>query len=93
MFHVWDHLDFTQDVAWFKSQGWPLLKVRYLSLRCLFPKKLTRHLQSVAQFHLQKLVPDGRFNDSTLVVVPCNSPEQVPITHGEWYLDAVKHGN
>ncbi|KAM5541725.1 hypothetical protein V8D89_004454 [Ganoderma adspersum] len=63
MFHVWDHLDFTQDVAWFKSQGWPLLK-------------------SVAQFHLQKLVPDDRFNDSTLVVVPCNSPEQVPITQG-----------
>ncbi|KAI0718400.1 glycoside hydrolase family 95 protein [Cerioporus squamosus] len=63
MLHVWDHFDFTQDIAWFKSQGWPLLK-------------------SAAQFHLQKLVPDERFNDSTLVVVPCNSPEQVPITLG-----------
>ncbi|TFK91898.1 glycoside hydrolase family 95 protein [Polyporus arcularius HHB13444] len=39
-------------------------------------------LKSAAQFHLQKLVPDERFNDSTLVVVPCNSPEQVPITLG-----------
>ena len=28
MFHVWDHFDFTQDREWFKSQGWPLLKVR-----------------------------------------------------------------
>ncbi|EIW55988.1 glycoside hydrolase family 95 protein [Trametes versicolor FP-101664 SS1] len=63
MFHVWDHFDFTQDIDWFKAQGWPLLK-------------------SAAQFHLQKLVPDLRFNDSTLVVSPCNSPEQVPITLG-----------
>ncbi|KAI8968762.1 glycoside hydrolase family 95 protein [Trametes punicea] len=39
-------------------------------------------LKSVAQFHLQKLIPDERFNDSTLVVNPCNSPEQVPITMG-----------
>ncbi|KAI0353355.1 glycoside hydrolase family 95 protein [Trametes cingulata] len=63
MIHVWDHFDFTQDVDWFKAQGWPLLK-------------------STAQFHLQKLIPDERFNDSTLVVSPCNSPEQVPITMG-----------
>ena len=27
MLHVWDHFDFTQDVAWFKEQGYPLLKV------------------------------------------------------------------
>ncbi|KAI0763991.1 glycoside hydrolase family 95 protein [Trametes elegans] len=39
-------------------------------------------LKSAAQFHLQKLIPDERFNDSTLVVSPCNSPEQVPITMG-----------
>ncbi|KAH9855593.1 glycoside hydrolase family 95 protein [Lenzites betulinus] len=39
-------------------------------------------LKSAAQFHLQKLTPDLRFNDSTLVVSPCNSPEQVPITLG-----------
>ena len=29
-----------------------------------------------------KLVPDERFNDGTLVVVPCNSPEQRPVTLG-----------
>ncbi|KAI0079139.1 hypothetical protein K474DRAFT_1705823 [Panus rudis PR-1116 ss-1] len=63
MIHVWDHFDYTNDVNWWKSQGWPLLK-------------------GVASFHLDKLVPDLRFNDSTLVVVPCNSPEQVPITLG-----------
>ncbi|KAI0646085.1 glycoside hydrolase family 95 protein [Trametes meyenii] len=63
MFHVWDHYDFTQDLDWFKAQGWPLLK-------------------GAAQFHLQKLIPDARFNDSTLVVNPCNSPEQAPITLG-----------
>ncbi|KAI0827177.1 Six-hairpin glycosidase-like protein [Trametes gibbosa] len=63
MFHVWDHFDYSLDVDWFKTQGWPLLK-------------------SSAQFHLQKLTPDLRFNDSTLVVSPCNSPEQVPITLG-----------
>ncbi|KAI1792253.1 Six-hairpin glycosidase-like protein [Ganoderma leucocontextum] len=39
-------------------------------------------LKGVAQFHLQKLVPDVHFNDSTLIVVPCNSPEQAPITLG-----------
>ncbi|KAI0634935.1 glycoside hydrolase family 95 protein [Trametes polyzona] len=39
-------------------------------------------LKSTAQFHLQKLIPDMHFNDSTLVVSPCNSPEQVPITFG-----------
>ncbi|KAH9896616.1 Six-hairpin glycosidase-like protein [Cubamyces lactineus] len=39
-------------------------------------------LKSAAQFHLKKLIPDERFNDSTLVVNPCNSPEQAPITMG-----------
>jgi hypothetical protein len=38
--------------------------------------------QGVASFHLDKLIPDLRFNDGTLVVSPCNSPEQVPITLG-----------
>jgi len=28
MLHVWDHFDYTNDVAWFKETGWPLLKVR-----------------------------------------------------------------
>ncbi|KAL5483501.1 hypothetical protein ACEPAI_8733 [Sanghuangporus weigelae] len=63
MIHVWDHFDYTNDVVWWKAQGYPLLK-------------------SVASFHLDKLVPDERFNDGTLVVVPCNSPEQPPITLG-----------
>ncbi|KAH9950824.1 glycoside hydrolase family 95 protein [Amylocystis lapponica] len=63
MIAVWDHFDYTNDVTWFKAQGWPLLK-------------------SVAQFHLDKLVPDLHFNDNTLVVNPCNSPEQLPITFG-----------
>ncbi|EKM53204.1 glycoside hydrolase family 95 protein [Phanerochaete carnosa HHB-10118-sp] len=39
-------------------------------------------LKGVAQFHISKLIPDEHFNDSTLVVAPCNSPEQVPITLG-----------
>ncbi|KAF9493689.1 hypothetical protein BDN71DRAFT_1449921 [Pleurotus eryngii] len=63
MIHVWDHFDYTNDVTWWKSQGWPLLK-------------------GVAEFQLDKLIPDLRFNDSTLVVNPCNSPEQSPITEG-----------
>ncbi|KAJ7905032.1 glycoside hydrolase family 95 protein [Mycena leptocephala] len=63
MLPVWDHFDYTNDVAWWKAQGWPLIK-------------------GVASFHLDKLIPDLRFNDGTLVVSPCNSPEQVPITLG-----------
>ena len=82
MFHVWDHFDFTQDREWFKSQGWPLLKVRMGLLTIVKREDLTLDLKSAAQFHLQKLVPDERFNDSTLVVVPCNSPEHVPISLG-----------
>ncbi|KZT71231.1 glycoside hydrolase family 95 protein [Daedalea quercina L-15889] len=39
-------------------------------------------LKGVAEFHLDKLIPDLHFNDSTLVTAPCNSPEQVPITFG-----------
>lgn len=63
MIHVWDHFDYSNDVQWWKAQGWPLIK-------------------GVASFHLDKLIPDERFNDGTLVVSPCNSPEQVPITLG-----------
>ncbi|KAG6886580.1 hypothetical protein C0995_006789, partial [Termitomyces sp. Mi166 len=63
MVHVWDHFDYTNDVAWWKSQGWPLIK-------------------GVASFHLDKLIPDLYFNDSSLVVSPCNSPEQPLITFG-----------
>ncbi|KAK2467924.1 hypothetical protein APHAL10511_000219 [Amanita phalloides] len=39
-------------------------------------------LKSTAEFHLDKLIPDLHFNDSTLVVNPCNSPEQPLITFG-----------
>ncbi|KAG1768876.1 glycoside hydrolase family 95 protein [Suillus placidus] len=63
MIHAWDHFDHTNDVRWWKTQGWPLVK-------------------SVASFHLEKLIEDLHFNDSTLVTAPCNSPEQVPITLG-----------
>ncbi|KAF9060966.1 glycoside hydrolase family 95 protein [Rhodocollybia butyracea] len=63
MIAVWDRFDYSNDIAWWQAQGWPLLK-------------------SVASFHLDKLIPDEHFNDGTLVVVPCNSPEQVPITLG-----------
>ncbi|KAJ7220491.1 glycoside hydrolase family 95 protein [Mycena pura] len=63
MVHVWDHFDYTNDVAWWKAQGWPLIK-------------------GVASFHLDKLIPDEKSNDGTLVVNPCNSPEQPPITLG-----------
>ncbi|KAF7324807.1 Glycoside hydrolase family 95 protein [Mycena kentingensis (nom. inval.)] len=63
MIHVWDHFDYTNDVAWWKAQGWPLIK-------------------GVASFHLDKLLPDDHFKDGTLVVAPCNSPEQPPITLG-----------
>ncbi|KAJ7740936.1 glycoside hydrolase family 95 protein [Mycena maculata] len=26
MVHVWDHFDYTNDIAWWQAQGWPLLK-------------------------------------------------------------------
>ncbi|PPR00630.1 hypothetical protein CVT24_005476 [Panaeolus cyanescens] len=63
MFHVWDHFDHTNDVDWWKRQGYPLVK-------------------GVASFHLDKLLNDAHFNDGTLVVAPCNSPEQPPTTLG-----------
>jgi hypothetical protein len=27
MDHAWDHFDYTNDVNWWKTQGWPLVKV------------------------------------------------------------------
>ncbi|KAH8096812.1 glycoside hydrolase family 95 protein [Cristinia sonorae] len=59
--HVWDHFDYTNDVEWWKTQGYPLIKGQ-------------------AQFQLDKLLLDDHFNDSSLVVAPCNSPEQLPVT-------------
>ena len=81
MFHVWDHFDYTGNKTWFQQQGWPLLKVCYAAV-LLSPLVLPLG-QGVAQFHLDKLIPDLHFNDSTLVTAPCNSPEQVPITFGK----------
>ena len=63
MFHVYDRFSYDNDVAWWKAQGWPLLK-------------------GVASFHLDKLIQDNHFNDETLVVTPCNSPEQGIIPFG-----------
>ena len=37
-------------------------------------------VKGVAQFWLSQLQPDAYFNDSTLVVNPCNSPEHGPTT-------------
>ena len=31
MVHVWDHFDYTGDIAWWRDQGWPLLKVNHPS--------------------------------------------------------------
>ncbi|KAF7303769.1 Glycoside hydrolase family 95 protein [Mycena indigotica] len=39
-------------------------------------------IKAIAGFHLDKLIPDEKFHDGTLVVAPCNSPEQAPITFG-----------
>jgi hypothetical protein len=64
MLHVFDHFDFTNDIAWWQTQGYPLLK-------------------GVAQFDIDRLTSDLHFNDSTLVVPVCNSPEQPIITFGE----------
>ncbi|KAG9257237.1 alpha-L-fucosidase, partial [Emericellopsis atlantica] len=63
MQHVWDNFDYTRDVAWFKRQGYPLIK-------------------GVARFWLSQLQEDGFFEDGTLVVNPCNSPEHGPTTFG-----------
>lgn len=83
MVHVWDHFDYTNNVTWWKAQGWPLVKVGNFIIAHIFPARLTSHIQQgVASFHLDKLILDLHFNDSTLVTNPCNSPEQVPITFG-----------
>ena len=79
MIHAWDHFDYTNDVAWWKDQGWPLVKV---PSRPAHIRGYLQVFQGIAQFHLQKLIPDEYFNDSSLVVAPCNSPEQPPVTFG-----------
>lgn len=86
MIHVWDHFDYTNDVEWFKTQGWPLLKVRHLSDITVEHCAHDLCSQGVAGFQLDKLIQDKYFNDTTLVVSPCNSPEQVPITFGNYAI-------
>lgn len=43
---------------------------------------LTIDYKSTAEFWLDNLFDDGYFNDGSLVVNPCNSPEQVPTSFG-----------
>lgn len=79
MIHVWDHFDHTNDVQWWRRQGWPLLKVNGANIT--LDERLIL-VKGAASFHLEKLIEDLYFNDSTLVTSPCNSPEQPPITFG-----------
>ncbi|RPD79389.1 hypothetical protein L226DRAFT_531196 [Lentinus tigrinus ALCF2SS1-7] len=72
--------DYPESNAWMMFHVWDHFD--FTQDRDWFKSQGWPLLKSAAQFHLQKLVPDERFNDSTLVVVPCNSPEQVPITLG-----------
>lgn len=39
-------------------------------------------IKGVAEFFLSTLLEDKYYNDGTLVVNPCNSPEQPPTTFG-----------
>ncbi|KAL8346022.1 hypothetical protein RB598_000095 [Gaeumannomyces tritici] len=63
MQHVWDRWEYGLDAAWFRRQGYPLIK-------------------GTAQFWLSQLQEDKWFNDGSLVVNPCNSPEHGPTTFG-----------
>jgi alpha-L-fucosidase 2 len=72
MLHVLDAYDYSRDAAWYKSQGYPLIK-------------------GVAQFWLSQLQDDLFFNDGTLVVNPCNSPEQGPPTFGCTHYQQLIH--
>jgi alpha-L-fucosidase 2 len=63
MQHVYDHFDYSQDLAWFRSQGYPLIK-------------------GIAIYWLSQIMEDGYFNDGTLVINNCNSPEHGPTTFG-----------
>lgn len=41
-------------------------------------------VKGVAEFWLDNIFVDDRHEDGTMVVNPCNSPEQAPITLGRW---------
>ncbi|GME42755.1 Glycoside hydrolase family 95 [Neofusicoccum parvum] len=48
-------------------------------------------VRGVAEFWLSQLQLDGYFNDGTLVVNPCNSPEQPPTTFGCTHYQQLIH--
>ncbi|RFU29356.1 hypothetical protein B7463_g6983, partial [Scytalidium lignicola] len=48
-------------------------------------------LKGVAQFWLAQLQPDHFYNDNTLVVNPCNSPEHGPTTFGCTHFQQLIH--
>jgi len=50
-------------------------------------------LKPIAQFWLSQLQQDAYFNDSTLVVNPCNSPEHGPTTFGCTHYQQLIHAN
>ena len=82
MLHVWDHFDYgAADVKWLKNQGYPLLKVNFFP-RMADQNHLTIDCKSTAEFWLDNLFDDEYFNDGSLVVNPCNSPEQTPTSFG-----------
>ncbi|KAK3322900.1 Six-hairpin glycosidase-like protein [Apodospora peruviana] len=72
MQHVFDNFDYTQDLTFLKTQGYPLIK-------------------AVAQFWLSQLQLDTFSKDGTLVVNPCNSPEQGPTTFGCTHYQQLIH--
>ncbi|KAJ5566732.1 glycoside hydrolase family 95 protein-like protein [Penicillium hispanicum] len=61
--HIPDWFEYSDDIEWYRRQGYPLLK-------------------GEALFWLDQLQEDRYFNDGTLVVNPCNSPEHGPTTFG-----------
>ena len=50
MLHVWDHFDYTNDVKWWRSTGWPLLKVSHVrhqsSAPCFYSMTIREQLCS-----------------------------------------------
>ncbi|CAE6411034.1 unnamed protein product [Rhizoctonia solani] len=84
MMHVYDHLDYTNDIAWWKRQGWPLLKgVTQFWLDYLIEDKHFNDSTLVANpCNSPGSDKAGRSLKDTLVANPCNSPELEPTTFG-----------
>ncbi|KAH9838020.1 glycoside hydrolase family 95 protein [Rhodofomes roseus] len=72
--------DYPESAVWMMFHVWD--HYDYTGNKTWFQQQGWPLLKGVAEFHLDKLIPDLHFNDSTLVTAPCNSPEQVPITFG-----------